>query len=238
MVIRAKYNGRCNICGKRIQAGEEIEWTKADGAAHLACARGEAKEAAEVQKYNGPTYELCGGSGYGCKGWTKGDVIRASAKRREQDPACPEWLYIISAKRSYVREDGLSFGVGDDSGYYYTATARAATESEYTPAAERHAREEAVRAATVARAAAMKEVEALCRAGEYAGDDDAPIPAGTQIVAREGVQGSGREVIVIGDDGSVSWWCSGHYDDYRRSLYVTRDVRALEVARGLITDGR
>jgi hypothetical protein len=225
------YNGRCNVCGNKIRAGEEIEWTKAEGAAHLACAQGASKE---VYKHNGPTYDLCGGSGYGCQGWTRGEVIRANAKRREKDPSCPEWLYIMTAKRSYIREDGLSFGVGNDSGYYYTATARAATEAEYASAAEQYAKAETARAQAKVRAEAIKEIEAMCRAGERVGDENSPIPSGTQIIAREGVQGSGREIIVLGED-NVSWWCSGYYDDYRRSLYVTRESRALEVTRSLLS---
>jgi hypothetical protein len=37
MTIRAKYRGRCKHCHQPIQVGEEIEWRKGWGAAHVDC---------------------------------------------------------------------------------------------------------------------------------------------------------------------------------------------------------
>lgn len=52
----------------------------------------------------------------------------------------PEYLYILSASRRYYREEGMSFGVGDESGYVYNAICRPATDAESAPVrAERYA---------------------------------------------------------------------------------------------------
>lgn len=34
MAMKAKYAGKCNICGGQINVGEEIEWTRGEGASH------------------------------------------------------------------------------------------------------------------------------------------------------------------------------------------------------------
>jgi hypothetical protein len=234
MVIRAKYDGRCAVCGQRIRAGAEIEWSRDAGATHLACVKREEKQAETVAAYDGPTYALRAGSHGGeFAGWAVGDVVRATAQ--EIAKGYPEWLFVLRAARRYVREDGLSFGVGSDSGYLYNATCRAATEAEAAPAIALRAEREAAKAAKAAREVAARELEALCRAGERVGDDNVDLPAGERITVREGVQGSGREIVVLGADGSVSWWCSGHYDDYRRSCWRTADARAVELAQALRT---
>lgn len=40
------------------------------------------------------------------------------------------WLTVVGAKESYVAEEGMSFGVGDEEGYIYTAYCRRSTENE------------------------------------------------------------------------------------------------------------
>jgi hypothetical protein len=93
-----------------------------------------ARAEAARPKWDFPTFELSGGSGYGCQGWTKGDIVRSSKKRI--DAGGPEYLFVLKASREYVRDDGLSFGVGDEQGYLYEATCRAATDDESAPARE------------------------------------------------------------------------------------------------------
>lgn len=73
-------------------------------------------------------FGLSGGSGYGCYGWREGQVVKATKEQIER--GYPEFLYIVSTKSRYYKYDGLSFGVGDDSGYIYSARARAATDEE------------------------------------------------------------------------------------------------------------
>jgi len=123
MTIRAKYSGTCAVCGGRISVGEQIEWDKdTRTVAHPKCASALAEPA---------PFEIYGGSGYGCRGWQRGQVIRSSDKLREK--SYPEWLYVVRTKREYCTEDGLCFGVGDDSGYLYTAWCREATPDEAAP---------------------------------------------------------------------------------------------------------
>jgi hypothetical protein len=52
----SKYPGKCRICGKPYRVGDEINWSKEDGASHPACrpaeqgellAESEAEELAE-----------------------------------------------------------------------------------------------------------------------------------------------------------------------------------------------
>ncbi len=37
MVIRAKFPGKCQKCGRRIEAGEQVEWQKGRGIQHIEC---------------------------------------------------------------------------------------------------------------------------------------------------------------------------------------------------------
>lgn len=116
MKIIAKYDGRCRECGRRLPKGSLIEWSRSAGARHIACPKNE-----------DTPYILRGGG----KGWEAGSVVRAPRNLREQ--GYPEWLYVVEVDREFIREDGLSFGVGADSGYLYTAYCRAATPEEIAP---------------------------------------------------------------------------------------------------------
>ena len=145
MAFAAKYPGTCRACGGKVSVGEMIEWSRETGARHAKC-KAEASKTAETPPKDAIT--LYGGSGYGCEGWDKGSVIRSSDKRIAAGG--PEWLFVVSARREYVREDGLSFGVGDDQGYLYSATCRAATPEEFAEPArlrtEKIARKDAAKA--------------------------------------------------------------------------------------------
>jgi len=39
--IVAKYRGRCRVCGGTIEPGEQIEWEREKGSAHLECTKSE-----------------------------------------------------------------------------------------------------------------------------------------------------------------------------------------------------
>lgn len=92
------------------------------------------KERERTGGFEGKTYDLYGGSGYRHSGWKRGDVIRNSKEKIAKGE--PEYLYVLSASSEYFREDGLSFGVGDDQGYLYRAKAREATAEEAKPVIE------------------------------------------------------------------------------------------------------
>jgi hypothetical protein len=81
-----------------------------------------------------------------------------------------------------------------------------------------------------ATARAWAELVALAQAGTRVDEAEAGSPpAGREVIIQAGVQGSGREVCRLTEDGSVALWWDGHYDDYRRSLWITRDPRAVEI---------
>jgi len=82
------------------------------------------------------TEKIHGASGYGCDGWNVGDVIRNGPHihgRKEWG----EYLYVEATKERWIGEDGMSFGVGDESGYLYSATVRTATDEESKPLREK-----------------------------------------------------------------------------------------------------
>jgi len=45
----------------------------------------------------------------------------------------PAYLFVLQASKQYHREDGMSFGVGDESGHTYSAACRPATDEEAAP---------------------------------------------------------------------------------------------------------
>lgn len=134
MTIKAKYPGKCNRCGKKINVGDEIEWDRVSGAAHVKCI-------ANSEAIPEDSIRISGGSGYGYYGWTAGDVVRNPYHCNDRYRVDDTWrmsryLYIISVKSTYYSEEGMSFGVGDESGYVYSAMCRPATDKESAPLRE------------------------------------------------------------------------------------------------------
>lgn len=72
-------------------------------------------------------FGICGGQGYGYDELVPGEVIRNPNREG------PRYVVVVHASKQYYREDGLSFGVGADSGYLYSAEVRPATEAESAP---------------------------------------------------------------------------------------------------------
>lgn len=64
------------------------------------------------------------GEGYGGREYIIGSVIR------NPKGSDPKYVTVVESNKEYVREDGMSFGVGDDSGYIFSALVRPATEEE------------------------------------------------------------------------------------------------------------
>ncbi|MFW6012309.1 MAG: hypothetical protein ACOC92_01200 [bacterium] len=114
----ARYASTCNGCGGPIQPGQRIV-SRPDrpGSTHAEC----------DQLEPGPI-RLRGGSGYGASGWRRGQVLRNTEDRIEAGE--PRYLTILTAGSKYYAEDGMSFGVGAESGHVYWATAREATAEE------------------------------------------------------------------------------------------------------------
>lgn len=67
-------------------------------------------------------YRIERSSGYGGEPFEVGEILR--------DSKTGNVVAVLSVKSTYFKADGLSFGVGDDSGYIYSAKVRPATENE------------------------------------------------------------------------------------------------------------
>ncbi|OWL98960.1 hypothetical protein CBQ26_00440 [Deinococcus indicus] len=120
-VITAQYKGVCTRTGQPYPAGTRI-------------ARDEFGYYRADVPNPGGDIRLSGGSGYDCDGWRIGEVVWHepwNAETQTRDPG--HALVITRASRRYIRQDGLSFGVGDDNGYLYSALARRATPEEAAP---------------------------------------------------------------------------------------------------------
>ncbi|GEM_PF-5957298 len=76
------------------------------------------RKAKAKQESDSGIISLSGGSGYGHTGWQEGQIIH-----KKSDDGTIRIYRVTSTSKQYFREDGLSFGVGDDSGYIYRAEA-------------------------------------------------------------------------------------------------------------------
>lgn len=203
MIIKARFGSKCPKCGQTINVGDEINWEKGQKATHAKC-----PTKAEKAQYDFPTVKISGGSGYGCNGWTVGQVVKnMETRRREQGEVLPgeelkrinpywvevgyRYLYVLETWKRYYREDGLSFGVGDDSGYVYVATCRLATDEESAPLRKEI---EAVEL----RKQAKVELETLLR--EIMKDGERPtetaIPEGERYFDKQDIYGVGDWFVV------------------------------------------
>lgn len=124
MTITAKYPGRCRKCGGDINVGNSIEWRRGEKAYHTECP--DAAPAPRAENSN-DLIHISVGQGYGGHAYNVGDIIR----RRDGS-----YVYAVRVSQSYYNEDGMSFGVGDEEGYIYSAHCRPATEEEAAPAIE------------------------------------------------------------------------------------------------------
>jgi len=144
-IITARYAGVCRRCGQPIRPGDQIEWERGQGVEHVEC-DGETWDIPGA-----PTLRISLGSGYGGRPYRLGETLRLS---NERDPDWPEGtaVTVVRAWDQYHSEDGMCFGVGDDSGYIHKAQVRAATEeekaelvAEETAAEERRAAQDRLR---------------------------------------------------------------------------------------------
>jgi len=287
-VITAKYRGECSVCGEAIAVGDKIEYQKGKPTRHAGCTPADVPQDA---------IHLHGGSGYGCQGWERRQVVangkryagstfdrrrgeieklrqqrlaawlaenpkpeytlwagapaeekfageyydRRGARTAEYSAHCerhqadvdawklatdfdrrakeweevrrahddaeraaatavageldaqfprddgPEFLFVLSATRRYVREDGLSFGVGDESGHLYSAVCRPATAAEAAPLIVRR---EAARRRKEARAALAVMADRIRETGER--------PQGPVIAEGERLVWDGAESVIYG----------------------------------------
>ena len=74
------------------------------------------------------TIKISRGSGYGGQEFHPGQVLRHAQHGL---------LTVVTPSKRFVGEDGMSFGVGDEAGYIYSAICRPATAEESAPLRER-----------------------------------------------------------------------------------------------------
>jgi len=215
MTIIAKYAGRCQVCGGHIAAGEEIEWSKAEGARHTKC-----PVQAPPTEPDPNAIELGGGSGNGCRGWTVGQVVRMND--RSVEGGTPRWVVITRSDREYVREDGLSCGVGNDTGYLYYADARPATPEEY-------GQRETERNAEIARQQAKKDLAVIFQdeikdESNWVDGENLDKPEGETIpVGRQDlrVYGTGDTLVITDDHVYAMELCGADGDAWNGNFGAT-----------------
>lgn len=154
--IVAKYPGVCSACGARFPAGTTIEWGGPRQSRHAVCPKGAGGHAAAAKLDKGPdtaskeaapitlTYdrgrfrpEIDSDVGRAFRvgfGAHKGKVVT-----------------VVSQRRQWIPEDGLSFGLSDDQGWLLTLYCREATPEEAEKVKAEEASKQAERDAVNAR---------------------------------------------------------------------------------------
>ena len=189
MTITARYQGKCAKCGQRINAGDRIDWDRDTKATrHIECPTPAPTPTAEAKPPTA-TIKLAGGEGYGCRGWQAGQTTRNTPRAIEEGG--PEWITVLRAGRNFYREDGMSFGVGDEAGYVYWAECRPATDEEAAPVIAARAAT-AERKARVARVAAIK--DEIRTGGERPEGDNNP--EGERLFDTQTIHGGGDWFVV------------------------------------------
>lgn len=219
MTIVAKFPSRCACCGGSIQPGDKIEWSKGQPARHARCAAKPARAAAPKRE---PVAKV---DVTGCK------LLRRESQGRHDNYEVGQVIHALRIEGgggddgrywTVVRVEPKYRDYGDDDQWMVACWARPSTPEECQPLV-------AGRQAAEQRKALVRELENLCQAGVCTSDDAARCPAGQELVIDPGVHGSGKRIAVLAEDGSVSIWCSGYYDDYRQTLAVSREPRAAEI---------
>ncbi|ACU38398.1 hypothetical protein [Actinosynnema mirum] len=166
-----RYAGTCRLCGRDVPAEGGLAVKQSSGSAW------------EVEHDGGcppnphnpggaPTWEVGGGEGYGQEPFTTGATTReqwwtgrggpapeevpggALVSEREGSRQVSGVVTVVTAREHYYAEDGLVHGVGRDSGFFFSARVRAATEAEAAPVLEAEAHQ-AVREELSARCARL-----------------------------------------------------------------------------------
>jgi len=179
MTIKAKFAGTCRKCNGAIAVGDSIEWEKGQGAAHTTCPEATADSA-------DATIKLQRGEGYGGRPYTVGAVIR----RRDVGDA----VTVVSTSQRYIRDDGMSFGVGDEQGHIYYCTCRPATDEELAGLVEYETARDAKKNAAIRR---TEIAQTIRETGETPEGDNSP--EGDRIMDTQDIVGGGDWFVVGGD---------------------------------------
>ena len=179
MTIKAKYSGTCRMCGGTIAIGDAIEWEKGQGASHVACPEASPDNA-------DATIELHRGEGYGGRPYTVGAVIRRTK--------IGDAVTVVSASQRYIRDDGMSFGVGDEQGHIYYAKCRPATDEELAGLVAHETERDAKKNAAARR---TEIAQTIIKTGEAPEGDNSP--EGERVMDTQNIVGGG-DWFVVGPD--------------------------------------
>jgi hypothetical protein len=183
MTITAKFPGTCRRCGGKITVGEKIEWSREDGARHLECPKIDGVESGEKLIHIG------GGEGYGYSEYEKGQFVWNRTECEDERA-----LIVVNAGQHYYREDGMSFGVGDEQGFVYWAKCRKATAEERQDALDR-AHEHAYRMNLQNRVSEIAGM--ISKIGEYpAPTDEGIMPDGERLFDTQDIYGGGGWFVI------------------------------------------
>lgn len=193
------YGGKfCHLCKKPIDKGQEVRYQYLNGLRNLTHVNCEVsnkereekiiKKQEEDKKY----FHIGGGSGYGDEELHVGEVIKATQDQINR--GYPEFLYVVSSDKKYFKYDGLSFGVGDDSGYVYSAKCRPATEEEAKPIQEKIEKDKNVRKAKLR----LEEIKnTIMKTGEYPKGNN--FIEGQKILDTQDIYGGGDWFVITKD---------------------------------------
>jgi hypothetical protein len=172
-----------------VEIGEAVHYRYQDGGKYLEHVDCEAVRTEKERRKAEASYTISAGSGYGHHGYHEGQVVKADRSERGQADY-PEFLYVVHCTEQYFEFDGLSFGVGDDSGYIYRAECRAATEAEAAPLKAEMKLAQDKFEAERERTRISEEIRSR---GEF---PDGPQPKGKRVSDRQNIYGGGDWFVV------------------------------------------
>jgi hypothetical protein len=129
---------------------------------------------------------------------------------------------VVTAQKRYVREDGMSFGVGDEEGYLYSARCRAASEDE---AGDRRRQDEA-RAEAERKKKRLAEIKYSIQKGEHP-EGEYNLLDGERLHDTQDIYGGGDWFVITEDE---IWYVRNNGrdgDDWSRNNVVTGGAGAV-----------
>lgn len=178
MTITAKYQGKCIKCGQDINPGDQINWEKGRGSYHIECPERRKQELPEN------AFRVGRGQGYGGHDYRVGETFRDRKHGL---------VTVLSSSKTYYREDGMSFGVGDESGYVFSAVVRPATDDESAPILEQ---EEEIRRKNTAKVRLQQIADDIRTNGDRPSDAQ---PTGDRYMDTQDIYGGGSWFVVGAD---------------------------------------
>lgn len=180
----------CSKCKTPVIIGDNIRYKYQNEnkfLEHVDCEEANTKN--EKKEAEAP-FNVSGGSGYGCHGWSQGQVFQTS--KFEQEKGHPEFLYVVESSKKYFKYDGLSFGVGDESGYIYNAKCREANPEEAAPLKNELAHEAAIKKA---KSDLKKIKDLIMKDGDFP-EGKGIIPEGEIYFDTQNIYGSGDWFVI------------------------------------------